>query len=186
MPFSYHSWQSGLCDVNEQSHLLLFVHLFAMSIQVISETNQVNTFQLGLLMAQKCLFSDLGFYSHFPTQVKSLIWFYAERIMLPNFLTQKGNIIFIWGWAEQFISAVDDFIEQWDRSTATLMEELYGLQRRLLKNISHLVTFHESILVSLWIFSCPLYAVKIWNTNIYLPTLPLGQDMIQGQFLSRV
>ena len=47
------------------------------------------------------------------------------------------------------ISLVDDFFEQWDSSTATRMEEVCGLQRRLLKNKTHLVTFHESIMVNL-------------------------------------
>lgn len=37
LPFSNQSTQTGHWDVNEQTHLPIFVHLFAMSIQVISE-----------------------------------------------------------------------------------------------------------------------------------------------------
>ena len=40
------------------------------------------------------------------------------------------------------ISPVDFFFNQWDPSTAILMEEVSRLQERL-KNKPHLVTFHE-------------------------------------------
>ena len=50
------------------------------------------------------------------------------------------------------ISMVDDFTCQWAVNTATLMEKVYGLQGGLLKNKTHLITFNESIWVSLWTF----------------------------------
>ena len=44
------------------------------------------------------------------------------------------------------------FFYQWDQNTETPIEEVYRLQEELLKNESHLVTFHVNILVSLWTF----------------------------------
>ena len=67
-------------------------------------------------------------------------------------------IIVVEEWAEKFISAVDDFFYQRDSSTATLMEEVCGLQGGLCwKNNPHLVNFHESILVDQWIFQLTTY-----------------------------
>ena len=46
-------------------------------------------------------------------------------------------------------TTVDDVFEQWIPSTATPTEETCGLQKEtMFKNKPHLVTFHETILVS--------------------------------------
>ena len=47
------------------------------------------------------------------------------------------------------ISTVDYFFYQWDPSTTTTKEQVCGTQGGLCWNKPHLVTFHESILVSL-------------------------------------
>ena len=44
------------------------------------------------------------------------------------------------------ISAVDDFLEQWDPSIETLMEEVRGSQEGPLKNIPHLISFQKKYL----------------------------------------
>ena len=59
------------------------------------------------------------------------------------------------GSYEDIISAVDDFFDQWDPSTATLMEEAGTVSRTMLKNKPHLITFNESIL-AYELFSQPL------------------------------
>ena len=49
------------------------------------------------------------------------------------------------------------FFEQKYPHTATPMEEVCGPPEGLLKNKPYLVIFHESILVSSWIFSADAY-----------------------------
>ena len=71
---------------------------------------------------------------------------------------------------DDVISAVDDFY-QWDPSTATPMEEVWIARWTMLKNTPHLITFYESILVSLWAFQPtliykPSASVWVWHEGI--------------------
>ena len=73
------------------------------------------------------------------------------------------------------IFAVDDFWGQWDRNTATPMKKcVYHKERQCWKNKLHLVTFHESILVSQWNFQPTL--VK----HFFLLSLVLTQTQNYG------
>ena len=68
----------------------------------------------------------------------------------------KNSNLFIFYHFYFIFSFLSFYLNEWDPSTATAMEEMCGLQEGLLKNKPHLVTCYENILVSLWTFQSAL------------------------------
>ena len=66
--------------------------------------------------------------------------------MLPEIVFYEGRLKSSYH-DDDLISIVDDFLDQWDPSTATEI---------IVKNQTHLVTFYERILVRLWTFQSTL------------------------------
>ena len=78
-----------------------------------------------------------------------------------TFLTNWIQALQHWSKKDNIVSAMDDFFDQLNPSTTTLIEEGCWPEGHNVKK------FHENILVSLWIFQPALiYVYLLWAKNI--------------------
>ena len=102
------------------------------------------------------------------------LYTYIHTYMHSWILIYKGGLK---GSYDDVISGGDDFFDQWDPSTATVMEKVYEmLGGTILKNKPHLVTFYESILLSRWTLHPTLAYICIYIYIFTYPSIWAGCD----------